>query len=84
MNTSTNARGEDGSLRANVGDRLVVQRLHGTVRDAEILEVRHPDGTPPYVVRWSDTGHEALVYPGADAFVQHLAHSSPSGEEGRD
>ena len=34
-------------------------------------EVRHADGTPPYVVRWSDTGYEALVYPGADAFVQH-------------
>jgi hypothetical protein len=33
-------------------------------------------GTPtarrPYVVRWSDTGHEALVYPGADAFVEHF------------
>lgn len=71
MSTST-ARGEDGSLHASAGDRLVVRRLHGPVRDAEILEVRHADGTPPYVVRWSDTGHEALVYPGADAFVEHF------------
>ena len=70
---STRGRGQDGLLNAAVGDRLVVQRLHGPVRDAEILAVRHPDGTPPYEVRWSDTGHEALVYPGADAYVQHLA-----------
>lgn len=72
MSTSTTARGEDGSLHASAGDRLVVRSLHGPVRDAEILEVRHPDGTPPYVVRWSDSGHEALVYPGADAFVEHF------------
>jgi hypothetical protein len=84
MNMTTNARGEDGGLRASVGDRLVVQRLHGKARDAEILEVRHPDGTPPYVVRWSDSGHEALVYPGADAFVQLLAHSSPGADEPAD
>jgi hypothetical protein len=77
MSTSTTARGGDGSLHASTGDRLVVRSLHGPVRDAEILEVRHPDGTPPYVVRWSDTGHEALVYPGADAFVEHFA--GPAG-----
>jgi hypothetical protein len=70
---SRHARGRDGSLHAAAGDRLVVQQLHGPVRDAEILAVRHPDGTPPYDVRWSDTGHRALVYPGADAFVQHFS-----------
>jgi hypothetical protein len=34
-----------------------------TVRCAtgEILEVRRADGTPPYLVRWSDDGHEAHV-----------------------
>ena len=68
------ARGNDGVLRASVGDRLVIRSLHGPARDAEILDVRHPDGTPPYRVRWSDTGHEALVYPGADASVQHFPH----------
>jgi hypothetical protein len=75
-----NARGRDGALHATAGDRLVIQSLRGPVRDAEILEVRHPDGTPPYTVRWSDTGHEALVYPGADAFVQHFNHRDPSQE----
>ena len=69
----TQGRGHDGSLHAAAGDRLVVNRLHGSARDAEILSVRHPDGSPPYEVRWSDTGHEALVYPGPDAVVQHVS-----------
>jgi hypothetical protein len=61
---------------AEIGDRLVVRSLHvdGPVRDGEIIEVRHPDGTPPYVVRWSDDGHEALVFPGPDAYVEHFQH----------
>jgi hypothetical protein len=61
-------------MYAAPGDRLVVRSLHvgGPVRDAEIVEVRHDDGSPPYVVRWSDTGHEALVYPGPDAFVERF------------
>jgi len=61
------------------GDRLIVHSKHvgGPVRDGEILEVRHADGTPPYLVRWSDTGHEALCFPGPDAEVQHFRHESP-------
>jgi hypothetical protein len=38
-------------------------------RDGEILEVRGENGTPPFVVRWFDTGHEALVFPGPDASI---------------
>lgn len=68
---------------AKVGDRLVVRgrNLDDPQRDGEIIEVRHPDGTPPYVVRWSDTGHESLVFPGPDAYVvryDHEAEPSPS------
>ncbi|MBB3043792.1 DUF1918 domain-containing protein [Nocardioides soli] len=61
---------------ARVGDRLMVRSTHvgGPIRDGEILEVRHGDGSPPYLVRWSDTGHEALVFPGPDAEVQHFDH----------
>jgi hypothetical protein len=68
----TSSRHGSGELHASVGDRLVVRsnRLDGPDRDAEILEVRHADGMPPYLVRWSDTGHVALVFPGPDAFVQ--------------
>lgn len=62
-------------MHASVGDRLVVRSQHvdGPVRDAEILEVLHAGGEPPYRVRWSDTGHEALVFPGPDAYVDHVA-----------
>jgi hypothetical protein len=65
-------------MRASVGDRIVVRGCHGgdPIRDCEVLEVRGPDGTPPYLVRWGDTGHEAILYPGSDAFVEHFEHSS--------
>jgi hypothetical protein len=58
---------------AKVGDRLVVRSPHieGHVRDGEILEVKHEDGSPPYLVRWADDGHEALVFPGPDAYIDH-------------
>ncbi|MFC5729830.1 MULTISPECIES: DUF1918 domain-containing protein [Nocardioides] len=57
-------------MRANVGDRLVVEGHTDTEhrREAEVLEVRGEDGSPPYLVRWAD-GHEALTYPGPDAHV---------------
>lgn len=65
-------------MRARKGDRLVVHSRHvdGPVRDGEILEVLHPDGQPPYRVRWSDDGHETLVFPGPDAYVEHFAHGA--------
>jgi len=56
-------------MQAKVGDRLVIrsQHLDGPVRQAEILEVRGANGTPPYRVRWSDSGNEAFCFPGPDA-----------------
>ncbi|HET8560065.1 MAG TPA: DUF1918 domain-containing protein [Marmoricola sp.] len=71
-------------MKASPGDRLVVRSLHvgEVVRDGEILEVHGPDGGPPYVVRWSDSGHESLVFPGPDAYIQHFAHE-PEQEEVR-
>jgi hypothetical protein len=62
-------------MRATVGDRL---HVHGrNVGDSDqlvqILEVRGPDGGPPYLVRHED-GSETLVFPGTDATVEH-----PSG-----
>jgi hypothetical protein len=63
---------------AAVGDRLIIRphRGHETVRDAEILEVRGKDGNSPYLVRWGDNGHVALVFPGPDAVVQHFEHAA--------
>lgn len=63
-------------ITAHVGDLLVVhgRRVGEPERDAEILEVRGPDGGPPFVVRWSEDGHESLFFPGSDAFVRHVGH----------
>jgi hypothetical protein len=44
-------------------------------RDCEVLEVRGADGDAPYFVRWGDTGHASLFFPGSDAFVQHFEHA---------
>jgi hypothetical protein len=30
------------------------------------------------VVRWSEDGHEGLVYPGSDAEIQHLDRKAAS------
>ena len=58
-------------MKANIGDYLVVKGTTTERHDqhAEIIEVRSQDGSPPYVVRWLATGHEATVYPGSDAVV---------------
>jgi hypothetical protein len=61
-------------VKAAVGDRIVVRahRIGEPERDCEVLEVRGPDGGAPYLVRWGDTGHETLFFPGSDALVQHF------------
>jgi Domain of unknown function (DUF1918) len=65
-------------MKASVGDRLVIHghRVGDPERDAEVLEVRGADGGPPYLVRWSDDGHESLMFPGSDAHIQHFDPAS--------
>lgn len=67
-------------MRAKKGDRLIIKshRVGEAERDAEIIEVQGEHGEPPYVVRWSDDGHEGLVYPGSDAEIKHLDHKAAS------
>jgi len=49
-------------MKASIGDQVIVASAQtGTpARTGTIVALRHPDGTPPYVVRWSDTGHEGV------------------------
>jgi hypothetical protein len=63
-------------MRAAVGDRIVIasNSLDRPVRAGRVVEVRHPDGSPPYLVEWSDTGLTGLVFPGPDARVESAAH----------
>lgn len=60
-------------MRAEIGNRIVVpgRRVGDPPRQGVIIDVRGPDGTPPYVIRWD--GHddsEHLFFPGPDALIR--------------
>jgi hypothetical protein len=59
-------------MRAHVGDRLIVEGIHvgDPRRVGVIVALRHEDGTPPYVVRWLDDGHEGLIFPGSESRIE--------------
>jgi hypothetical protein len=38
-------------------------------RHCVVLEVRHDNGEPPYVVQWDDSERQDLYFPGSDATV---------------
>jgi hypothetical protein len=65
-------------MHAKVGDRIIIKGHHQGEpdRDGEVLEVRGLDGGPPYLVRWGDSGHSALFFPGSDAVVQEFHPAS--------
>jgi hypothetical protein len=67
-------------MKAHVGDRLVMEGTHvgDRRRVGVIVGLRHPDGTPPYLVRWLDDEHEGLVFPGADARLESPADPDPT------
>jgi hypothetical protein len=75
MNEGSAASKEEG-MQAFVGDRVVVHghRSGEPDRDGKVLEVRGSDGAPPYLVRWEDTGHETIFFPGPDVTIQHFEH----------
>lgn len=70
-------------MRASVGDRIVIRGHHigEPDRDCEVLATG-PDGGPPYTVRWGDSGHHALFFPGNDALVQHFEHTPATADTG--
>lgn len=63
---------------ASTGDWLLVRARTDSLRPrrGRILEVRGHQGRPPYLVRWADTGTQALVFPGPDAQVMSEAELS--------
>jgi hypothetical protein len=58
-------------MKAEVGDRIVIEGHHigEPIRDCQVLEVHGPEGGGSYLVRWGDSGHETLFFPGSDAAV---------------
>ena len=57
-------------MRARIGDRLVV----GADRIGEVVGVPSADGSPPYIVKWLNGGHIAMVFP------DQYARVIPAGE----
>ena len=49
-------------MRAHLGDHLVPDG--DQARAAIVIGLRNADGSPPYVVRYLNSGHIALVFPG--------------------
>ncbi len=66
-------------MQATVGDRLHFQGKVVGVPDhsAVVIETRGEGGTPPYFVRYDD-GHETVVFPGPDCWVEHAHTDSDS------
>ena len=50
---------EVAAMRAHVGDQLVV----GTDRIGVVIGVPAEDGSPPYIIKWLNDGHIAMVQP---------------------
>ena len=63
-------------MHAQPGSMLMItgHRVGEPERTGEVLEARGPDGTAPFLVRWDDTGHESLLFPGSDCVVKELHH----------
>ncbi|MFF2147167.1 DUF1918 domain-containing protein [Kitasatospora sp. NPDC058190] len=64
-------------MKAAVGDRIIVQatRPGAARRDGEIVGLHHPDGSPPWDVRWSDNDRVTEYFPGSDALIHHYHHA---------
>ncbi|MGY5052184.1 DUF1918 domain-containing protein [Streptomyces sp. 900105755] len=71
------------STHAAIGDEIVVRGTRAGVvaRDGEVVGLHHPDGSPPYDVRWADSGRVTVSFPGPDSRVRHLTAAAPRTRE---
>jgi hypothetical protein len=58
-------------MKAVPGDWLMIEGTHlnDRKRHGLILEIRGPDGSPPYLVRWDDGDAETVVVPSSGAHI---------------
>ena len=65
-------------MDARPGDELVIKghRTSQPDRKGEVLETRGANGGPPFVVRWDDTGHTTMLYPGTDCEIHAMRRRS--------
>ena len=59
-------------MRACVGDWLIVEGIQvgDSRRRGQIVEVQGPNGGPPYLIHWLETGRTTLFIPGADIHIE--------------
>lgn len=69
-------------MKAQQGDKLTISghRVGEPKRVGRIEEVRGVDGAPPYKVRWMDSDHVTLLFPGPDCSIEPMdAHAETEG-----
>jgi len=65
-------------MYAFAGDQIfVTDRRTAVTRHGEVVSGDHPDGHPPFWVRWQDTGEEELWFPCPDAAIEHAGPTYP-------
>ena len=62
-------------MHAKVGDRLLVG--HDRQRTGLIIGVPRCDGLPPYIIKWLNSGHIAMVFP--DQYARIVPPGRPAG-----
>jgi Domain of unknown function (DUF1918) len=62
-------------MRVKAGDRLIV--AGGGDRIGVVLSALGPDGSPPYVIKWLNDGHIAMVSP--DKYSRIVSAEHPAG-----
>jgi hypothetical protein len=67
-------------MQAHVGDWIDLPEGpgHPHLRRGLVVGVNHPDGTPPYHVRWLDDERESVLIPPPDA---HIGRSSSTAAD---
>lgn len=72
-------------MRAEPGDWILVRgrTIDLPGQRGRILEVRSPDGSPPYLVRWVADDRVSLFFPGSDATVVSAEELAAADERDR-
>jgi uncharacterized protein DUF1918 len=67
-------------MRAQVGDHLLV----GKNRIGVVIGVPAEDGSPPYIIKWLNDGHIAMVQPDQYARIIPAAQHTDSGDKAKE
>jgi hypothetical protein len=69
-------------MKASTGDRVFVESARpGHEQTGRIVALRHSDGSPPYVVRWDDTGTETVHFPRGDCRIEPANLAADDGPD---